>query len=130
MPFKKMKYKINCPVISNEDPEDQRYKISVFGEGRDGSLSLEPAEMNFGIIMVNFVKSGKFVLTNNSETTFFAHLSMEVEGGDESRKEELLSYLTSDFSSGLIPSKSQKDFTICFNPKNICDFKVKIVANV
>ena len=97
-----MKYKIKCPILTNgETLEDNRYKLTVFGEGKDGDLSLTPSEMNFGIIMVNFVKSGKFCLTNNSETTFFASLVLEIEDEVEN-KEDLLSFFVSDFKEGLI----------------------------
>lgn len=125
-----MKYKIKCPIMTNgESIEDNRYKLTVFGEGKDGDLSLTPSDMNFGIIMVNFVKSGKFYLTNNSETTFYASLILEIEDPIEN-KEELLSYFLSDFKEGLISAKSKKEVLISFNPKNICDFKLKITALV
>lgn len=54
-----MKYKIKCPIMTDGE-EESRFKMVVFGEGRDGELKLVPSEMSFGIIMVNFVKSGRF----------------------------------------------------------------------
>lgn len=54
--------------------------------------------MNFGIIMVNFVKSGKFILKNTSETTFNVKIRMEIEGEySENDKNNMLQYFLSDF---------------------------------
>lgn len=63
----------------------------MFGEGKDGDIEINPPEMNFGIIMVNFVKSGKFILKNTSETTFNVKIRMIIEGDySEDEKNNML----------------------------------------
>ena len=79
-PLKKMKYIIKCPILTdNEGIDDYRFKINVYGEGKDGELKLEPENYEFDI-MVNFVKTQKFVLYNNSDTTFNTFIEIEIDG--------------------------------------------------
>jgi len=34
-----MKYKIKCPILTDDENEDNyRFKLNVFGEGKDGDL--------------------------------------------------------------------------------------------
>lgn len=53
-----------------------KYNIKVFGEGKDGDLSLTPNSIDFGIIMVNFINTAKFLLHNNSDTTFYVSVKL------------------------------------------------------
>ncbi len=114
-----------------EGMEDYRYKVNVFGEGKDGKLFLEPKELNFGIIMVNFVKTGKFVLFNKSDTTFNVVIELQIEGEiSDEEKEKLSSFFLIDFQEGIIPAKSKREINVTFNPRDICDFKMKIMAKL
>ena len=58
VPYKKMHYKFKCPILMNDLESD--YNIKIYGEGKDGELSLQPDSVDFGIIMVNFVNTKKF----------------------------------------------------------------------
>lgn len=69
-----MHYKFKCPILL--DGLKSKYNIKVFGEGKDGELSLTPNNIDFGIIMVNFVNTAKFLLHNNSDTTFYVAVKL------------------------------------------------------
>ncbi len=121
-----MKYNIRCPVFADmETIDNYRYKVNVFGEGKDGELQIKPESLNFGIIMVNFVKSDQFTLYNNSDTTFNVIIDTEIIGDfSEEKKKKLKSFFLIDFKEGIIPSKSRKEINVTFNPRDICDFKM------
>ncbi len=62
-----MQYKFKCPILADQETlNEYRYKIDVFAQGKDGEIKLLPEKKDFGIIMVNFVKTEKFTLYNNS----------------------------------------------------------------
>ena len=132
LPLKKMKYSIKCPVITNCNGNEQEYKLSIFGEGKDGNLKLKPKYMDFGMVMVNFVKNGKFILYNNSDTTFNVEIIIEIENNNKKGNNHInyKSFFLIDFKEGIIPAKSKREINITFTPRDICDLKVNILSRV
>ena len=131
LPLKKMKYSIKCPVITNCNENEEEYKLSIFGEGKDGDLDLKPKNMDFGMVMVNFVKTGKFILYNNSDTTFNVEIVIEIENNKiEDNFIDFKSFFLIDFKEGIIPAKSKREINITFTPRDICDLKVNILGRV
>ncbi len=41
-------------------PNEVKYLFEIFGAGGDGSLSIEPEHIDFGIVKVNFNKKVSF----------------------------------------------------------------------
>ena len=97
VPYKKMHYKFKCPVLL--DGLESNYNIKIFGEGKDGELSIKPDNVDFDIIMVNFVYTKKFTLYNNSDTTFYVGVKLEItnEYMSEKTKENFLKFFLVDF---------------------------------
>jgi len=49
----------------------------VVGVGGNGSLSVEPEKLDFGIVKINFNKKVYAALTNNSNCKFFVQLRLK-----------------------------------------------------
>ena len=118
-PLKKMNYKIKCNIIT-DDKQDN--KLIIHGEGSDGELSLEPDQLDLGIVMVNFVKTTQLTLHNKSDSTFNVKIKRRVESSIEDSTVD--SDLLIDFIEGIIPAKSKKTINLTFNPKTITDAKL------
>jgi len=81
--------------------------------------------------MVNFIKTKQFILYNKSGTTFNVAIDMSIEGEmEECEHKKLLSFFMVDFKEGIIPAKSRKEINVTFNPRDICDFKLKLFARL
>lgn len=123
VPLKKMNYKIKCNIITDDDQDS---KIIVHGEGSDGDLLLEPANLDLGIVMVNFVKTTQLTLHNKSDSTFNVRLNRKIENSMEDST--INNDLLIDFTEGIIPAKSKKTINLTFNPKSITDAKLYLEA--
>jgi hypothetical protein len=51
--------------------------FEVVGVGGNGSLSVEPEKLDFGIVKINFNKKVYAALTNNSNCKFFVQLRLK-----------------------------------------------------
>jgi hypothetical protein len=82
--------------------------------------------------MVNFVKTLSFSVKNLSNSNFNVWIVLEITGIEDLEiLNKYYSFFFVDFKEDLILAKSEWNFNLTFNPKDICEFKllVKLVAS-
>ncbi|KAI5068243.1 hypothetical protein GOP47_0016588 [Adiantum capillus-veneris] len=100
--------------------------VAVFqGEGREGSLNIEPRSLELETIFVGFPQRRKITISNPSEARMNYTLSFS--SLKETNNEEYK--LKFDNCQGSIPSHSSRDVTITFKPNVVSRFAVCISCN-
>ena len=149
IPYRKKNYKITCPVTirdvlnpqqmlvgffepgsgSNPAPrtrQEAKYKIEVFGVGGDGSLSLEPSVLDFGIVKVDFSNKKTVTLENFSNINFFVEIEIKPKDEKLQNDHRLRSVIAKsfnlDFKEGTIAGNSKLEIGIIFQPVEIIEF--------
>ena len=119
----------NVPVPARFETE---YKLSVTGVGGDGSLSIAPKELDFGIVKVNFSKRLSFVIENFSEVTFYVEIRLNPKNDKLSPevKKTIINSFKLEFEHGKIAGSSKLEIGITFLPLDIfkCDVDLECIA--
>ncbi|MCO5553418.1 hypothetical protein L7F22_006939 [Adiantum nelumboides] len=101
--------------------------VAVFqGEGREGSLKIEPETLELGTILVGFPQRHKLIIRNLSEGCVKYMLSFSSIKGMNNAEYKL----KFDNSQGSIPSHSSREVTITFKPLVFSRFAVLISCNI
>lgn len=135
IPLKKKKYRVKIPIEfwgNDTQGEIEQSQVEIFGEGGDGSLSILPKRVDFGIVKANFQKTTKITIQNHSHVTFFVELDVrpleENTKFDAQTKRMIKDVFNFDFTDGLITGHSKVEINITFNPTDICDLNFKLVC--
>lgn len=151
IPYRKKNYKITCPVTirdvinpqqtlvgyfepgsgSNEkqrNRQEMKYKIEVFGVGGDGSLSLVPNMLDFGIVKVDFSNKKTVTLENFSNINFYVEIDIKPKDeklqNDHRLRTVIAKSFLLDFKEGIIAGNSKLEIGIVFQPVEIIEFEL------
>lgn len=151
IPYRKKNYKITVPVKvynvidplqslvgfykpgsgkKGYQPErhETLYKLVVYGEGGDGSLSITPHGLDFGIVKVNFSKRLTFTIENFSNITFYIKINLtpKNERMSEEMKRTVINSFKLEFEEGKVAGNSKLEVGITFTPLDIFKAEVEL----
>ena len=148
IPYKKKNYLIHIPlkIYNILDPEQDlvgfhlpgsgknpiprektivNYQFEIIGAGGDGALDINPQEIDFGIVKVNFNKKVYFVLENFSNYMFYVELNLKPLEDQKKLDNKLQNFIQNsfslDFENGIISANSKVEIGIIFHPAEVCD---------
>lgn len=107
----------------------KKYNLEILGRGSDGTLQIQPHNLDFGTITVGFNKTCQCTIFNRSNCNIFVELKMapkneKQSGGKQKYNAEEMTQLTKilndnftfDTPKGIINAKSKKTVSITFVP--------------
>ena len=118
----------------------KKYTLEIIGRGSDGTIQLQPQNVEFGTITVGFNKVMQFTIFNRSNCNMFVELKMvpkqEKNGETSKYTSDELSTLTKvlaenfefDIPKGIVNAKSKKTIQITFKPQLRFDFDINLVC--
>lgn len=131
-PLAKEKYVIYCNAMASfKNHMLSEQLISVFSEGNDGKIYMNPSHVDFGTVMVNHRQVKKILIHNLSNCNFFVQLLLELndmagQSFENQTKICLENSFELDFVEGIISGNITKEVTISFTPREICAFSLKL----
>lgn len=153
IPYRKKNYKITCPIVVRDIANPQQtlvgyfepgsgtnlrprrrqevqYKIETFGVGGDGSLSLEPQSIDFGIVKVDFNNKQYVTLENFSNINFYVEINIQPKDEKLKNDPKLRNLINKsfqlDFGEGIIAGNSKLEIGIVFQPTELGEFDLTL----
>ncbi|KAH7277421.1 hypothetical protein KP509_39G050100 [Ceratopteris richardii] len=96
------------------------------GEGRNGSVKIEPQQVDLGTVIVGFPQQCKVTITNTTDAP--VTYALNYKSLNETRNEDYK--LKLDKSQGSIPSLSSTEVYVTFKPNIVSCFSVCILCNI
>lgn len=114
-------------LVNVQSKKRSTHQMMICTECVDGGFLVTPQNIDFGVVMVNFIQTKQIVIKNESKATFKIFiLPVLVSWDEDDSKEEILKDLKIEFEEGLIGGHLSQSVNLAFRPREKCSAKVRL----